>query len=552
MIFDDAESVNETAVSAVGGTVTGGESVDVVPALFARVSTEAIPRLQSHPDVRRIEYDTPVETPPVEGDRTVEITASDATQDGAGSEVVPWGIDRIRSREANERVGNATESNVTVAVLDTGIDYDHEDLAGSVTWGVDVTGGVEYGKAEADDVEGHGTHVAGTIAARQNAVGVVGTDPNVELYAIRVLDRDGGSVSDVIEGIDQALKGPDGVVGTEDDADVISMSLGSQSGTVALREAIERATDRSVPVVVAAGNDGDGDGDTDNVSYPARYDDTIAVAATDFDDRVPEFSSEGPAIDLAAPGVGTLSTYPNDRYTRLSGTSMATGHVSGTVAMIIAEDLRDGKRDYEPDDIETQLEVTARDIDRSGTDRVSGAGLVDARAAVDVASLQPRIVVSNPEILTGEQVEVYVVRSETRQRIPASVRIADAEYAVDRNSAARYTFTSSGTYSITATVSAESGYEYTVTDSVTVRLGNVVGNGQPAGDIDNDGRYEDVNGDGNANVVDAQALFVRLDGPIVRNNTKAFDFNGDGGVDILDVQALYRESRRIPAPSGAG
>jgi hypothetical protein len=149
-------------------------------------------------------------------------------------------------------------------------------------------------------------------------------------------------------------------------------------------------------------------------------------------------------------------------------------------------------------------------------------------------------------------VEVYVVRSETRQRIPASVRIADAEYAVDRNSAARYTFTSSGTYSITATVSAESGYEYTVTDSVTVRLGNVVGNGQPAGDIDNDGRYEDVNGDGNANVVDAQALFVRLDGPIVRNNTKAFDFNGDGGVDILDVQALYRESRRIPAPSGAG
>jgi subtilisin family serine protease len=541
VIFNSQDSINETAIRAVGGTITGGESVDILPAVFAKIDESAISRLETHPDVRRVEYDRAVDVPPIDSDRRAAVSTSQATRVEEGSDVVPWGIDRINARKATEQVDATAESNVTVAVLDTGIDYDHEDLTGSVTWGVDVIGETEYGVEEADDVDGHGTHVAGTIAARENAVGVVGVSTDVQLYSIQVLGPDGGRLSDVVKGIDQALKGPDGVAGTSDDADVISMSLGGESGTVALREAIERATNQSVPVVVAAGNEGNGDSETDDVLYPARYDETIAVAATDLDDDVPRFSSEGPSIGVGAPGVDTVSTYPDDQYARLSGTSMATGHVSGTVALMIAVDLRDGQQDLEPHDILAQLEVTAKDIERPGSDDFSGAGLVNATRAVSLAATQPELVIDDREVLTGETVEAYVVQSRTNQRIPATVSIAETDYSVNETTSARHRFNSTGTYTVTATVVTESGYEYVTSETVSVAIGNILNNGQPARDLDTDSRYEDINGDGDLNVVDVQALFANLDDAVIKNNPEAFDFNGDGQVDVVDIQRLFDE-----------
>jgi subtilisin family serine protease len=541
VIFEDDARVNETAITAVGGTVTGGKAVDVVPALFARVHDEAIPRLRAHPDVRRVEYDRPVEVPPVEDDQRAAITTSDAGRETGMSEVVPWGIDRIGARTAAGQVNDTAESNVTVAVLDTGIDYDHEDLDGSVVWGVDVVDGTEYGVDAADDVDGHGTHVAGTIAAQENAVGVVGTSPNVRLYSIQVLGPNGGTISDVVEGLDQALKGPDGTVGTDDDADVISMSLGGQSSTIAEREAIRRATNESVPVIVSAGNNGDGDPDSDEVSYPARYDDAIAVAATDVNDEIPEFSSEGPSIDIAAPGVSTLSTYPNDDYVRFSGTSMAAGHVSGTVAMMIAQDTRDGTRDLTVEDLEAQLAATTVDVGPSGSDNLSGAGLVDSDRAVELAGVQPRIVAEQDDLIANETVAFAVVRGDTGQRTSAVVQVAGSTYSVDENTTARHVFDTAGTYTLTAIVPTGTDYEYVISETVTVSPGDVTGDGAIATNVDDDEQYEDVNGDRVVNVVDVQALFANIDDPVVQANPQSFDFNQDGTVNVVDVQRLFAE-----------
>lgn len=541
VIFENDASVNESVITTVGGTVTGGETVDVIPVLFARVDKNAIQQLQTHPDVRRIERDKAVKVPPNKKDQRRTITTSDPVRRTDASEVVPWGISRTGASTATRNINDTTESDVTVAVLDTGIDYDHEDLNESVVWGVDVVGELDFGIEEATDVNGHGTHVAGTIAARENGIGVVGTSPNVQLYSIQVLSENGGTVSTLVEGIDQALKGPDGRMGTDDDADVISVSLGGQSRTVAEREAIERATNESVPVIVSAGNNGDGNPETDNVSYPARYEDTISVAAVNRNNKIPEFSSEGPSVDIAAPGVDTLSTYPNDNYVEFSGTSMAVGHVSGTVAMMIARDRIDGTRDLTVEDIGAQLAATSKDIGPSGRDNFSGAGLVSSDRAVEIVGVQPQIVVAQKNLLLNETVSFTVIRGDTGQRTSAVVKVAGSTYSVDENTTVQHVFDTVGTYRVIANVPTGTDYEYVISETVTVNPGNVTGTGAIATNVDNDGQYEDVNGDGVVNVVDVQALFANMDSPEIQASPESFDFNQDGIVNVVDVQRLFAE-----------
>ncbi|MEA1905705.1 MAG: S8 family serine peptidase, partial [Euryarchaeota archaeon] len=214
---------------------------------------------------------------------------------------------------------------VKVAVLDTGIDYTHEDLDSNYKGGYDFV----FSDSDPfdDSYNSHGTHVAGIIAAERNGVGVVGVAPNASIYAVKVLDGSGyGLASWVIAGIEWAV---------ENDMDVVVMSSGTEEDSQPLQDACRNAHDSGVILVAAAGNTYGG-----NVTYPARHDSVIAVTATNLNGSPASFSPVGPEIEFAAPGVNILSTTRGDCYGYLSGTSQAAPHVAGTAALIISSTMR--------------------------------------------------------------------------------------------------------------------------------------------------------------------------------------------------------------------
>ncbi len=225
-----------------------------------------------------------------------------------------------------------------VAIVDTGIDSNHPDLTNKMRR---HSNGAVYGyntinnTTNALDDNGHGTHCAGIAAAQiNNGVGIAGVAgwnpsiPNaqqfVQLMPVKVLDANGsGSLSNVARGITWAA---------DNGAHVISLSLGSSSGSQTLSDAVTYAWNRGCLVVAAAGNGG-----SSSPSYPAYYTNVIAVAATDSGDRLASFSQFGSWVDIAAPGVAILSTIPNNRYASYDGTSMACPHVAGAAALIWAQ-----------------------------------------------------------------------------------------------------------------------------------------------------------------------------------------------------------------------
>jgi subtilisin family serine protease len=307
-------------------------------------------------------------------------------------QVIPWGIDRIRAPDA---WSTSTGVNVQIAVLDTGVDKDHVDLYANIAWGISVLGDDESTLyKDWKDVNGHGTHVTGTIAAMNNDIGVVGVGYNIEIYAIKVISNAGwGSWEDLADGIWWALKGPDGIIDVDGDglvagdpdddaAEVISMSLGGMTEPdpeTGVYEAVVAAYNYDVVLVAAAGNEGE-----EGVTYPAKWTEVIAVAATDENDNAADWSSKGPEVELAAPGVKVLSTYRNSWYAYGSGTSMACPHVSGTVGLMISKILAEGGT-YTVEGIRDILKSTADDAGSPGWDEATGYGVVRADKAVDAA-----------------------------------------------------------------------------------------------------------------------------------------------------------------------
>ncbi|HEY2883211.1 MAG TPA: S8 family peptidase [Pirellulales bacterium] len=259
---------------------------------------------------------------------------------------------------------------VKVAVLDTGINQTHPDLATAIEQARDFTGS-PFGAA---DRNGHGTHTSGTIAARQNNLGVIGVAPNCRLLVGKVLGDDGsGSSATVAAGIDWACQAG---------ADIISMSLGSPQPDDALLAAIQRAAAQGKFVIAAAGNEG---GD-DSVNYPARWPQTIAVAAVDHNGQLADFSSRGPEVCVAAPGEDVLSTWLGGGYAKLSGTSMAAPFVAGVTALLVALH-RQGGAAQTPlatiDDLRDHLARTATDAGPAGKDPGYGWGLINPDSLLD-------------------------------------------------------------------------------------------------------------------------------------------------------------------------
>ncbi len=263
---------------------------------------------------------------------------------------VPWGVARVNAAAAWDYTAGG---GVKVAVIDTGIDYTHPDLAPNYKGGYNA---VDPSAPPLDD-QGHGTHVAGTIAAVKDGSGVAGVAPAAHLYGVKVLDKNGsGQYSWIIAGIEWAV---------ENRMDVINMSLGGGSGNEALRQVMIKAGEAGVTVVCAAGNDGGA------VNYPAKYPQAIAVSASDSSDRIASFSSRGPEIAVIAPGVGVYSTRKGGGHVSLSGTSMASPHVAGLAAIAIGAGYKG------PEEVRLALEVSASRLPSLGAEE-QGSGLVDA------------------------------------------------------------------------------------------------------------------------------------------------------------------------------
>ncbi len=292
-------ALGEVKSFAKGSSITTFNSA--LNGFAARLSQQEVAQLRADPRVSYVEPDYLIKV-----DAVVEATGADP----AGT---PWGV---------TKVGGPRNGTGRVAwVVDTGIDLYNSDL------NVDLGRSRNFvpdGRSDAMDQNGHGTHVAGTIGARDNGAGVVGVAPNATLVAVRVLNDTGaGYYSSIISGIDY-------VAANARSGDVMNLSLGGPSSR-AIDDAVRRAAGRGIKIAVAAGNESQ---NTAGVS-PARlnYPGIYTVSAVDRRDGFARFSNYGSAVDVAAPGVSISSTRLGGGVATMSGTSMATPHVAGLLLL---------------------------------------------------------------------------------------------------------------------------------------------------------------------------------------------------------------------------
>lgn len=366
----DAKRAREV-VALAGGEVT--HDLRLIGALALQTPKHSVGVLDAilanHPEVERVERDFvqnwlkgsevlggcpdwwppnyPCPFPPDEG--------------GGGAQKTPWGIERVGAPKA---WATTRGDGIKVAVIDTGVESTHSELK--------VLGGYSSieGDASWEDGHGHGTHVAGTIAAADNEKGVVGVAPNVDLYGVKVLNAKGeGTYATVIAGVQWAV---------ENKMVIANMSLGGDETTQAFKDAMQAAADKGLTVVAAAGNN------SGAVGYPAKYPSTIAVAASDSNDKGAYFSSRGPEVDVIAPGARIYSTFKGGGYKTLDGTSMASPHVAGLAALAAAAT---GARGV--DAIRAALKGAATKLP-GVSDSLNGAGMVNAEKLVSGSGLLTR------------------------------------------------------------------------------------------------------------------------------------------------------------------
>ena len=323
------DGANSSSVAAehsrAHGAAIGHIYQNALRGYSAHLSEQAAARVAADPRVLWVQRDT-----------EMRITA----------QTVPTGINRVDAELSPTAHIDGVDQrvNVDVAVIDTGIDLDHPDLNVFTAGAKNCSTG-----KSANDGHGHGSHVSGTIGALDNTIGVVGVAPGARLWPIRVLNNSGsGSTADVVCGIDY-------VTAHASEIEVASMSLGGagsddgncgNSNNDAMHRAICASVAAGVTYVVAAGNEADNAAN----HTPAAYDEVITVSAladfngtpggggastcrADVDDTIADFSNFGSDVDLIAPGVCILSTWKGDGFNTISGTSMATPHVSGGAAL---------------------------------------------------------------------------------------------------------------------------------------------------------------------------------------------------------------------------
>ena len=410
--FDKPVGASEQAlVRAYGGKIK--YSYSIVNAIAAQVPESALSGLSRNPHVTSVEADDMVYAVDTEIDNS-------------------WGVQHIQAGDAHATPYSNKGAGVEIGIIDSGVNYLHPDLNDNfdpLNLGYDFY----YYDYDPMDVYGHGTHVAGTACAEDNDIGsvdpklgVVGVAPECNLYSLRVLNEDGvGYWSDIIAAVEWSTGATMQIenVFTGDmltvqglKLDVINLSLGKDRDPGStVKQAFDNAEAQGVVIVAAAGNSGTMNGKGNNVIYPAKYDSVIAVAATDSNDNRASFSSTGDKVEIAAPGVNVYSTWNDNAgyydpqpvctgiltdingdgqpdgecYKYGSGTSMASPHVAGVAALIIAA----GYSDYNGDgvinnrDVRAILDASATDLGATGRDPQFGYGLVNALSAVQTAGV---------------------------------------------------------------------------------------------------------------------------------------------------------------------
>ncbi|MFC5651272.1 S8 family serine peptidase [Paenibacillus solisilvae] len=261
---------------------------------------------------------------------------------------IPWGVQEIKAPLAWSLT---TGHRIKVGVIDTGIDFGHPDLKHSITRGINLLNRA----ALPHDDNGHGTHIAGTIAAANQLQGMIGVAPRSTIYPVKAFDQNGSAfVSDIILGIDWCVRNR---------VDVINMSFGMKTRSKSLLNAVTNAYNAGIIIVASSGNDGK----RKSIDYPARYPQTIAVGATNRLRRIAPFSNRGLYIDIYAPGDKIFSSWLRGKYNEMSGTSMATSHVSGAIALLLAH-----KPGLSPGDIKSILKRSMMPLRGTKTPRLIG------------------------------------------------------------------------------------------------------------------------------------------------------------------------------------
>jgi subtilisin len=364
-----AEGISRT-LQRKGLRVSG--RVTLIPAVFGQVSEAGLDALLDDPNVEYVEPDLPM---------PLAVAASGASFRYAES--TPWGVPRVTAPAAWSLGGTAAYgAGIKVAYLDSGGDSNHPDLL--YAGGYNAITGSTSPSAWADDIGscgGHGTHVGGTIAARMNDIGVVGVAPEVSLYGIKVFEDLGGSClayqSKQIAGLNWAVN--NGIR-------VVSISIGGSTYNSSYESAIASASAKGVYVVASAGNNG-----TSTLTYPGAYSDALSVGALNSANTRSSYSNYGSKLYISAPGDGILSTLPGGNYGSKSGTSMATPHVAGVVALILARYPGITRAQ-----LMGRLQQGALDLGAAGRDDVYGWGLSRSREAMDGTLAVPLAISVSP------------------------------------------------------------------------------------------------------------------------------------------------------------
>ncbi len=339
-----------------------------LPFIVVRLEAEPYAKLASHSQIRLFE-----------DNQSIQLNEQAQLMTGASlAEVQHWNLDAMNVHDA--WVNGYTGKGVKVAVLDSGI-ASHPDLK--------IAGAISFIGDTYDDVHGHGTHVAGIIAAQHNGFGIAGIAPNVELYAVKVIENDGmGRALTVIKGIDWAI---------DNNIHIINLSFGGLEYSEVLYEAVKSAAESGVLIVAASGNEGTANGTGATINYPARHDEVIAVASVNRQLIRSPYSGTGIENDFAAPGEDIYSTFLNNQYATYEGTSLAAPHITGLLALLIeqypeltAKELREG------------LHLMAEDLGSPGHDEWYGHGFPKYRS-LEALALQNEQ--NKTERLLIEQIE---------------------------------------------------------------------------------------------------------------------------------------------------
>lgn len=390
----------------------------IVPAIAAELSQAEIAKLKNHPKVDRIEKD-------------VEIFAADAELDNS------WGVAHIGAGYAHD--DGTTGLGVKVAVLDSGIDYNHEDLDDN------YAGGYDFVNDDNDPIDdnGHGTHVAGIIAAEDNGLGVVGVAPGASLYAVKVLNSAAvGHYSNIIAALEWCI------ANNIDIANHSYYSVVNPGDTV--RFAYSAAYSAGVLHVACAGNEGNVGGTGNNIGYPARWSTVIAVGATQVTDVRASFSSTGSQLELSAPGVSVKSTLLSGGYGTKTGTSQASPHVAGLAALTLEDNSG-----FNPGQIRSDMQANATDLGDPNRDYLYGYGLIVAGAPPGAPPAAPVAAFSGTPTSGNEPLTVTFTDASTGTISTWAWVFGDGGTANAENPV--YVYTSAGDYTVVLTATGPGG-----------------------------------------------------------------------------------------------